>query len=298
MFRTAIAAFLILYFGIRIAGSFLSKRAQAHPTLGGVDRIVGVFVGAGRSLVLLGAIHLVIVAAMPGEKTPRWLAEAKLRALAHQVVRSQEEERAHLSRELHDGVSQTLVSTKLLIECAQQQGDSALLPRALERLNACLTEVRRLSHRLRPALLDNLGLAAALEHLAREFDAGEQGPQVQLRLQGQARALPELLNTVLFRVAQEALTNVAKHAGAARVELGLDFEPEGGVRLTVLDDGRGFDAEAVQAEPEQGIGLRNMRERLASVGGTLELQSRPGHGSQVEAHVPAAALARLARDNA
>jgi membrane protein required for colicin V production len=75
----AVASFLLVYFGIRIFGSILSKRAQAHPQLGGLDRILGVFIGAARSLVLLGAIHLVIVAAMPGESTPRWLSEAALR---------------------------------------------------------------------------------------------------------------------------------------------------------------------------------------------------------------------------
>ena len=84
----AIAAFLIIYFGIRIFGSILSKRAQAHPTLGGVDRIFGVFVGAGRSLVLLGAIHLVIVAALPGERTPRWLSEATLRPVSAGAARA------------------------------------------------------------------------------------------------------------------------------------------------------------------------------------------------------------------
>ena len=84
----AVAAFLIIYFGIRIFGSILSKRAQAHPTLGGVDRIFGVFVGAGRSLVLLGAIHLVIVAALPGERTPRWLTEAMLRPVSAGAARA------------------------------------------------------------------------------------------------------------------------------------------------------------------------------------------------------------------
>ena len=84
----AITAFLIIYFGIRIFGSILSKRAQAHPTLGGVDRILGVFVGAGRSLVLLGAIHLVIVAALPGERTPRWLTEAALRPVSAGAARA------------------------------------------------------------------------------------------------------------------------------------------------------------------------------------------------------------------
>jgi len=84
----AIASFLAIYFGIRIFGSVLSKRAQAHPQLGGVDRLLGVFVGAARSLVLLGAIHLVIVAAMPGERTPRWLSEAALRPVTAGAARA------------------------------------------------------------------------------------------------------------------------------------------------------------------------------------------------------------------
>ena len=84
----ALVSFLLIYFGVRIFGSALSKRAQAHPHLGGVDRFVGVFVGAGRALVLLGAIHLVIVAAMPGEKTPRWLTEAALRPLTAGAARA------------------------------------------------------------------------------------------------------------------------------------------------------------------------------------------------------------------
>lgn len=83
----AIVSFLLVYFGIRIFGSILSKRAQAHPQLGGIDRILGIFVGAARSLVLLGAIHLVIVAAMPGERTPRWLSEAALRPVTAGAAR-------------------------------------------------------------------------------------------------------------------------------------------------------------------------------------------------------------------
>lgn len=83
----AVASFLLIYFGIRIFGSILSKRAQAHPHLGGIDRILGVFVGAARSLVLLGAIHLVVVAAMPGERTPRWLSEAALRPVTAGAAR-------------------------------------------------------------------------------------------------------------------------------------------------------------------------------------------------------------------
>jgi len=83
----AVLSFLVIYFGIRIFGSILSKRAQAHPHLGGVDRFVGVFVGAARALVLLGAVHLVIAAAMPGERTPRWLSEAALRPVTAGAAR-------------------------------------------------------------------------------------------------------------------------------------------------------------------------------------------------------------------
>ena len=83
----AVGSFLLIYFGIRIFGSILSKRAQAHPQLGGIDRILGVFVGAARSLILLGAIHLVVVAAMPGERTPRWLSEAALRPVTAGAAR-------------------------------------------------------------------------------------------------------------------------------------------------------------------------------------------------------------------
>ena len=83
----AITSFLLIYFGIRIFGSILSKQAQAHPHLGGIDRLLGIFVGAARSLVLLGAIHLVVVAAMPGERTPRWLSEAALRPVTAGAAR-------------------------------------------------------------------------------------------------------------------------------------------------------------------------------------------------------------------
>ncbi|MBH9579477.1 cache domain-containing protein [Inhella proteolytica] len=205
------------------------------------------------------------------------VAESKLRLLARQVQASQEEERTRLARELHDGVSQTLVSTKLLVEAAQASGATEPLGRALERLEACLDEVRHLSHRLRPALLDTLGLPAALQHLAGEIEEAA-GLPVELRLDGAARELPAELKTALFRVAQEGLTNAVKHAQAAHIELQLGFEP-GAVRLQIRDDGRGFDERAVRLHPEQGIGLRNMRERLAALGGHFEIQSEAGAGT-------------------
>lgn len=218
------------------------------------------------------------------------LAEARLRLLARQVVQSQEEERSHLARELHDGTSQTLVSAKLLIESAvdalerSQQAAPPALAKALQRLNDSLSEVRRISHRLRPALLDTLGLPAALEHLGAEF--GEDGAvRAAVTVGGTPVEPPEEVKTALFRVTQEALTNVRKHAQARQVRIALHFT-RGGVRLEVSDDGIGFDAAALRMDPRRGIGLRNMRERLALVGGQLKVRSGAG-GTRIVAFVPA-----------
>ncbi|MFH0130138.1 cache domain-containing protein [Variovorax sp. VaC1] len=218
-------------------------------------------------------------------------AEAKLRLLARRVVQSQEEERGHLARELHDGTSQTLVSAKLLIESAvesldrQQQPTPPALGKALQRLNDSLLEVRRISHRLRPALLDTLGLPAALERLVDEFRE-EGGADASIMRQGEAFELSPEVKTALFRLTQEALTNVRKHAQARHVHVALGFDEEEGVRLEVSDDGIGFDIEAVQLDPRRGIGLRNMRERMESIGGRLTMCSNDGRTS-ILAEVPA-----------
>lgn len=223
-------------------------------------------------------------------------ADHKLRLLARQVVKSQEDERAHLSRELHDGTSQTLVSIKLLLESAQAQlGREAAQPRgplskALVRLNEALHEVRNISHRLRPAELDVLGLPAALEQMGREFSEHSE-MAFDMRLGGVASPLPDAVGTVLFRVTQEALTNIEKHADAGQVQLRLIFGATG-VRLRIADDGRGFDAQAVALDPRRGIGLRNMRERVESIGGSFRVRSRPGR-TEVVADVPATAIRRL-----
>lgn len=221
------------------------------------------------------------------------LADGKLRNLARQVVKSQEDERAHLSRELHDSTSQTLVSIKLLLESATSQLGAqapAALQRAVQRLGDALQEVRRISHRLRPAELDTLGLPAALDDLAQEFDQHGR-VRVVLRLWGEAGDLPDEVNTVLFRVVQESLTNIEKHAAARGVQVRLIFHA-GGLRLRIVDDGRGFDVPAIRADPRRGIGLRNMRERVESIGGSFSIDSRPGR-TAVLADLPRAAIDRL-----
>ncbi|MCK4155281.1 MULTISPECIES: cache domain-containing protein [Ralstonia solanacearum species complex] len=241
-------------------------------------------------------------------------ADAKLRQLAQQVVHSQEDERARVSRELHDGISQVLVSTKLLLETAHGHLEpppghatppgapatdkaAGMLRRALDRLNGALGEVRRVSHNLRPALLDDLGLAAALELLVRETREAHEDRQpgfaITLETAGPPVQLPDACNTAFFRIAQEAVSNIERHAtGATRIGLLLENDLDA-VRLSIRDNGPGFDVESVQVDPEHGIGLRNMRERMAALGGTCTIVSGP-HGTEVGVALPHLVIARLA----
>ncbi len=219
------------------------------------------------------------------------VADAKLKKLAQRVVESQEEERARLSRDLHDGISQWLVSIKLQIEAGiarlsaqppQKEKALAVFEHTAEQLNKVLGEVRRISHNLRPAVLDDIGLAAALAHLAAEFEQSS-GMPVQFAATGSTDALPEAVNTVLFRIAQEALTNIERHAAASRIAVTLAGAPAG-VTLTISDDGGGFDAADIARHPQRGIGLRNMMERMEAIGGRFELHSS-ADGTVVRAHV-------------
>jgi two-component system NarL family sensor kinase len=208
------------------------------------------------------------------------VADAKLKVLAQRVVESQESERARLSRDLHDGISQWLVSIKLQIEAGiirlsgnaeQQQKARVSFEHTAGQLNDVLGEVRRISHNLRPAILDDLGLAAALDHLAHEFTEHSATP-VHFSSEGNTEGLPHVANTVLFRIAQEALTNVERHAHAHRIDMALVRKGKT-MTLTVRDDGTGFDSKRVALHPKRGIGLRNMMERMDAIGGRLDIAS-------------------------
>ncbi|MFM0667351.1 cache domain-containing protein [Paraburkholderia sediminicola] len=221
-------------------------------------------------------------------------ADAKLKRLAQQVVESQENERARLSRELHDGISQMMVSVKLLLESALARFErsevrvpaaEAALTTSLTRLGDTLREVRRISHALRPSMLDDLGVAAALEQLSRELSE-QSGIEIGFTqiAHTHAAALPDAVNTVLFRIAQEALTNIVRHAQATSAALALEVSNDA-VTLNIADNGRGFDAAHAFVGRRSGVGLRNMRERLEALGGTLSLSSQAGH-TLVTARVP------------
>ncbi len=221
------------------------------------------------------------------------ISSAKLRKLAQRVVHSQEEERARVSRELHDGVVQVLVSSKFLLETVQLQhlgGNGAIdvsgkraFDQGLARLNDALLEIRRVSHGLRPALLDDLGLPAALTLLCEQVRSSTSKP-VDFEQWGDACPLPHTHATALFRVVQEALNNACTHAQSDQVFVRLRFERHL-VTLGIEDDGRGFDVQRVLADGSQGIGLRNMRERVDALGGSFIIRSG-ANGTRIVATVP------------
>lgn len=221
-------------------------------------------------------------------------ADAKLRAMAGQIVAGQEAERARVARELHDGVNQWLVSVKFtfetLLEHARRRGSDPELTRGLEhgveQLRSVLGEVRRISHDLRPALLDDLGLTGALQQLGEQWSR-----RSGLALQADCAAaddVPDTVATALYRVAQEALGNVERHAGAGHVRLVLE-RPAGGVRLAITDDGTGFDVVRVLQSPRDGLGLSHMRERVETLRGRFTVESTR-QGTHIEAWFPASAF--------
>ena len=201
--------------------------------------------------------------------------DAEFRRLARSVMRVQEDERRRIARELHDGVGQNLAALKHQLALLQPVAPGAGHDRIGECIALCaqvLEDTRHLSRLLRPQVLDDLGLVAALQWLVRGVD-GRDGLQVELQVE-QPPSLEPDLQTVLFRVAQEALGNVARHAGATRALLRLARRADLAV-LTVWDDGKGFDVAAAGLRASRGEagGLAGMRERLRLHGGQLQVES-------------------------
>jgi signal transduction histidine kinase len=214
------------------------------------------------------------------------LSERVSRDAVRRVVEAQELERKRLARELHDETGQALTAILLGlrgVEDAATVEDAQSRAAALrERVVETLRDVRRLAVELRPSALDDFGLVPALERLADTFRA-ESGLAVELEARiGEAR-LPAEAETALYRIVQEALTNVFKHAEAERVSIVLT-QKDGKVAAVIEDDGRGFDPER---ERDAGLGVAGMRERVALVGGRLTLESAAGAGTTLVVEVPA-----------
>ncbi len=214
-------------------------------------------------------------------------AEQELRRLSRKLVQAQEEERKAISRELHDALGQKLsfigmeVGTLSSLRTASPEIFEERLSDAQRLITETVRSVRDLSMTLRPAMLDELGLGSAVRWQGREF-ARRSGIDVDVQLDGELDLLPETHRTAIYRIVQEALTNIAKHAGAKSIRINL-YGGKDAIRLTVQDDGKGFDPEHLVS---RGMGLVGMEERMKELGGSVSVHSTLGRGTIIEAAAP------------
>jgi len=217
--------------------------------------------------------------------------QKKLSHLTRQIITAQEEERKEISRELHDEVVQPLVSIDLELSALGNRATvnaptlKRKITRAKQLVRVSMTAVHRFARELRPTVLDDLGLIPALQaHIKRL--AERKKIKIQLTAFDGVEALSDAGRTVLFRVAQEALTNVVRHARATRVTIGIR-ETAGAIQMEISDDGRSFSVEkTLFAKNSKHLGLIGMRERIEMIGGSLAIESTPGQGTTVRAEIP------------
>jgi len=219
--------------------------------------------------------------------------EAERRRAGSAALHAQEEERARVARDLHDEVNQSLTGLLLRLEAAREAAPPELegeLAETKALANQAMGELLSLARQLRPTALDDLGLVAAIEGQVEQLRRGE--IEASLQADGSFSDLGDDAQLVVYRVAQEALSNAARHSGAKRVEVRLRRTPNsgspypsterGGVLLEVSDNGRGFAFD----ESERGLGIGGMRERALLIGAELTIESRPGRGTTVRLDVP------------
>lgn len=244
--------------------------------------------------VQLGGVALDITSLKKVEETLR-LREAELQrsqellqALGGALITAHEDERRRISRELHDDMNQRLAILALNIQ-SSQKGFSQSLPiyQTLQKLydgvSTLSDDVRHLAYQLHPSILDDLGLKVALQSFLDDFSKWE-GILVTFTSTDLPISLPQSIASCLYRVTQECLRNVARYAQATQAEVKL-IEEDGGLRLSITDNGKGFNVEEIRTE-KHGLGLIGMRERVRVVQGTYELKSTPGQGTEIRVWVP------------
>ncbi len=209
--------------------------------------------------------------------------EAERRRAGSAALQAQEQERARVARDLHDEVNQSLTGLLLRLEAAREAAPPELegeLDETKALANQAMTELLSLARQLRPTALDDLGLAAAIAGQVERLRGGELA--AEFSADGDFSDLGDDAQLVVYRVAQEALSNAARHSGAARISVDLRRRENGEVELVAADDGRGFAFD----EAERGLGIAGMRERALLVGGELSIESRPDRGTTVHLTVP------------
>ena len=209
--------------------------------------------------------------------------------LSKKLTSAEEDERKRISAELHDSTGQLLATAKMKLELiteqvAQSQPETGeVLEETVALLSRALDEVRNISHGLHPSLLDELGFVSAVRWLARKTSQLS-GIDVRLRVKGFKKRLPASIETPLFRIAQEALNNLARHSRASKATVALSAS-DSNVKMAIRDDGIGFDLAKEYKNPA-GLGLRTLRQRVRWLGGEFKLESGPGKGTSLEVQIP------------
>jgi len=224
-----------------------------------------------------------------------------MRSLAEQVIEAQESECRRIAADLHDGIAQMLGVIKFGVEARvaalKRQSadvDFRCFDEIVDQIKTAMDEVRRTSRNLAPSILDDFGVCVALETLCREFQTEHPALKLRLATCVDEVNLPEVCKIACYRVVQEALNNIAKHADARNVSVALDTDAQG-IHLSVSDDGEGFDATILETtERGHGFGMRSMRERVEPTGGRFSVESVPGEGTRVSARWNFEALRLLA----
>ncbi|MDL5027817.1 cache domain-containing protein [Vibrio gigantis] len=232
-------------------------------------------------VILSVTVAVIIVLTLAINMHEHRIADNNLKELAHKTVMFQEDEKKHLARELHDGINQLLVSSRCHLELLgnklQSEDLKAHLNKSQHSLMRAIEEVRHISHQLRPSSLDDIGLEAALSSLLLDFQA-HSGIEVETLFSTQPGKLKSEAATTLYRVVQESLNNIEKHAQATKVTV-IAQQIGNVLQLLIQDNGVGFNT--YKAMEKRGIGLRNMRERVEFIGGDFELMSEIGFGTEI-----------------
>lgn len=212
--------------------------------------------------------------------------EEQVRSLAAHLLQAEEEERRRISRELHDEAGQSMLFLRLHLEMLEKNAPADLQPKLAEAravAERIIAEMRRIIAALHPSAVEELGLPAAIRHLSSRFR--KLYPiKLRLRLTAYGASLPRETETAIYRVVQECYQNIGKHSGASRVNL-LLRSTDTLLELNVEDDGVGFEVDRAVAQPKS-FGLKGMRERVALLGGRLEIRSSPGHGATIAMRLP------------
>jgi signal transduction histidine kinase len=217
--------------------------------------------------------------------------ESALRALSGRLVEAQERERTRIAKELHDSIGANLTAIKYILEEKRYRmgannapRDGPTLEKIIELVKETMEETQRMSTNLRPSILDDMGILAAIQWAVRKFQEVYSAISIETRIDIAEDDVPDTLKIVILRIVQEALNNSSKHSGADRIQLSLQKNNDN-LELIVEDNGKGFDPEGVRSKPHEagGIGLMGMKERAEVYGGSLQIHSRMGKGTIIQA---------------